>query len=145
MYNWFECKIKYDRVMENGMVKSVTEPYLVDAISFTEAEERIVEEMKPFISGEFNVAGIRRKKFTDTFLSENGDRYYNVRLGLITLDEKIGLEKKTSVNILVQASTIKEAVEMVEMEMKKTMVDYVIMTVSETAIIDIFPFTQKEQ
>lgn len=142
MYNWFECKVKYDKVADNGFVKSVIEPYLVDAISFTEAEERIVEEMKPFVSGEFSVAGIRRKKITEIFLTENGDCYYNVRLGFITLNEKSGSEKRTTTNILVQASTVKEAVKIVEMEMKKTMVDYVIMAVSETAIIDVFPFTK---
>ena len=71
MYNWFECKIKYDKMLDTGMQKSVTEPYLVDALSFTEAEERIVHEMQPFISGDFTVSDIRRKKFVETFFSES--------------------------------------------------------------------------
>lgn len=140
MYNWFECKVRYDKTQETGLVKTVTEPYLIGALSFTEAEERIVKEMEPFISGEFTVSDIRRKKFSETILNENGDRYYNARLAFITLDEKSGSEKKTSVNMLVQASSLKEAMETVENEMKKTMVDYQFLAISETAIMDIFPY-----
>jgi len=67
MYNWFECKIRYDKMLETGMQKTVTEPYLVDALSFTEAEARIIEEIKPFISGEFSVSDIKRVKYTESF------------------------------------------------------------------------------
>ena len=140
MYNWFECKIKYDKMLETGMQKTVTEPYLVDALSFTEAEARIIEEIKPFISGEFSVSDIKRVKYTESFFNEAGDRYYKARLHFITLDEKSGAEKKTAVNMLVQASDLKEAVEIVETEMKKTMIDYAIASVAETAIMDVFPY-----
>lgn len=140
MYNWFECKIKYDKMLENGMQKSVTEPYLLDALSFTEAEKRIVEEMKPFISGDFTVSDIRRRKFAETFLNDTGDRYYKARLFFITLDEKSGSEKKTNVNMLVQASSLREAMEIVEAEMKKTLIDYEFHTISETPIMDLFPY-----
>ena len=141
MYNWFECKIKYDKMMETGLQKSVTEPYLVDALSFTEAEARIIEEIKPFISGEFSVSDIKRVKYSDSFFNETGDRYYKARLYFITLDEKSGAEKKTAVYMLVQASELKEAVEIVETEMKKTMIDYSIASVAETAIMDVFPYS----
>ena len=140
MYNWFECKIKYDKMLETGMQKTVTEPYLVDALSFTEAEARIIEEIKPFISGEFSVSDIKRVKYSDSFFNETGDRYYKARLHFITLDEKSGAEKKTAVNMLVQASELKEAVEIVETEMKKTMIDYAFTSVTETAIMDVFPY-----
>lgn len=140
MYNWFECKVKYDKMLESGIQKSVTEPYLVDALSFTEAEARIIEEMKPFISGEFSVSDIKRVKYAESFFSEKGDRYYKAKLYFITLDEKSGTEKKTAVNMLVQASEVKEAVEIIEAEMKKTMVDYAIASVIETAIMDVFPY-----
>jgi len=123
------------------MQKSVTEPYLVDALSFTEAEARIIEEIKPFISGEFSVSDIKRVKYSETFFNETGDRYYKARLYFITLDEKSGAEKKTAVNMLVQASELKEAVEIVETEMKKTMIDYSIASVAETAIMDVFPYS----
>ena len=140
MYNWFECKVKYDKMQENGIQKTVTEPYLFDALSFTEAEKRVVEEIQPFISGEFTVSDIKRRRFADTFFNETGDRYYKARLFFLTLDEKSGTEKKTNVNMLVQASTLREAFEIVENEMKKTMIDYEFHTISETPIMDVFPY-----
>src|SRR5690554_3188397 len=144
MYTWFECKVKYDKMLETGIQKSVTEPYLVDALSFTEAEARIIEEMKPFIAGEFSVSDIKRVKYAESFFNETGDRYYRAKLYFITLDEKSGAEKKTAVNMLVQASALKEAVEIVEAEMKKTMVDYTIAAVNETAIMDVFRYQVEE-
>lgn len=140
MYNWFECKVKYDKMMETGITRTVTESFLVDALSFTEAEARIVEEVKPFISGEFSVSDIRKKKFSDTFLSATGDRYYNARLSFISLDEKSGAEKETKVNMLVGASELLEALSIVEREMGKTMVDYRFLGVTETSIMDVFPY-----
>lgn len=138
--NLFECKIKYDKLQENGIQKTVTEPYLLDALSFTEAEKRIVEEVQPFISGEFTISDIKRKRFAEVFLNDRGDRYYKARLQYLTLDEKSGTEKKTNVNMLVQASSLREALEIVEKEMDKTMIDYVIHTISETPIMDLFPY-----
>jgi chlorite dismutase len=131
-------------MLESGVQKTVTEPYLVDALSFTEAEARIIEEMKPFISGEFSISDIKRVKFTESFFNETGDRYYKAKLYFITLDEKSGSEKKTAINMLVQASELKEAVEIVEAEMKKTMIDYSFAAVTETAIMDVFPYEKSE-
>ncbi len=140
MYNWFECKVRYDKMLETGMQKTVTEPYLVNALSFTEAEARINEEMKPFISGDFSISDIKRAKYAESFFNETGDKYYKAKLYFITLDEKSGTEKKIAVNMLVQATTLKEAVEILEHEMGKTMNDYDIATVAETAIMDVFPY-----
>lgn len=131
-------------MLENGMQRTVTEPYLVDALSFTEAEARIVEEIKPFISGEFGVSNIRRRKFTESFFNETGDRYYEVKVYFLTLDDKSGSEKKTLVRMLVQASSLTEVVEIVETEMKKTMIDYTFAAVAETAIMDVFPYSEKQ-
>ncbi|HLW09010.1 MAG TPA: DUF4494 domain-containing protein [Fermentimonas sp.] len=141
MYNWFECKLRYDKMLETGIQKTVTEPYLVDALSFTEAEARIIEEIKPYISGEFTISDIKRVKYSDTFFNDAGDRYFKAKLYFITLDEKSGAEKKTAVNMLVQATLLKEAVEIIEAEMKKTMIDYSIASVTETAIMDVFPYS----
>lgn len=144
MYNWFECKIRYDKMLETGIQKTVTEPYLVDALSFTEAEARIIEEIKPFISGEFSVSDIKRVKYAESFFNETGDRYYKAKLYFITLDEKSGAEKKTAVNMLIQASSLNEAVEFVDSEMKKTMIDYALASVAETAIMDVFPYGEQK-
>ena len=95
MHNWFECKIRYEKVAENGMNKKVTEPYLVDALSFTEAESRIIEEITPFISGEFTVSDIKRANYSELFFCEDdeADKWYKCKLYFITLDEKSGAEK----------------------------------------------------
>ncbi|MDR3338698.1 MAG: DUF4494 domain-containing protein [Candidatus Symbiothrix sp.] len=142
--NWFECKISYEKMMENGVQKKVTEPYLVDALSFTEAEARIIEEIKPYISGEFMVADIKRARIAELFTNENGDRYYRIKVFFITLDEKSGAEKKTAAQMLTQASNIKEAIAVLEEGMKGTLADYTIASVSETMIVDIFPFSEKK-
>lgn len=128
-------------MLDTGIQKTVTEPYLVDALSFTEAEARIIEEIKPYISGEFTISDIKRVKYSDTFFNETGDRYFRAKLYFLTLDEKSGSEKKTAVNMLVQATLLKEAVEIIETEMKKTMIDYTIAAVTETALMDVFPYS----
>ena len=112
MHTWFECKIRYEKTMENGMNKKVTEPYLVDALSFTEAEARIIEEMTPFITGEFIVSDIKRANYSELFPSEEeaADRWFKCKLVFITLDEKSGAEKKTSTQVLVQAADLRDAV-----------------------------------
>ena len=140
MHNWFECKINYEKLGEEGIQKKVTEPYLVDALSFTEAEARIIEEMRPYISGEFTVRDIKRARYSETFLNNKGDRYYRVKVNLITLDEKSGTEKKTPIQMLAQASTIHEAIKVIDEGMKGSMADYVIAAVTETALMNVFPF-----
>lgn len=141
MYNWFECKVSYEKTLENGMQKKVTEPYLVDALSFTEAEARIIEELKPYITGEFTIADIKRAKLSELFFNENGDRFYKAKIYFITLDEKSGAEKKTAAQMLAQASDIKEALAVVEKGMADTLADYTIASLVETAIMDVFPYS----
>ena len=141
MHCWFECKIQYNKTMENGMEKKVTDPYLVDALSFTEAEARIIEEITPFISGEYTVADIKRAKFSEVFSSEadSDDRWFKAKLNFITLEEKSGKEKKTATHILVQAADFRKAVKKIDENMKGSMADYVIASVQETALIDVYP------
>lgn len=140
MHNWFQCNVNFEKMLENGMQKKVTEPYLVDALSFTEAEARIIEEIKPFISGEFTVTDIKRARLSELFFNENGDRYYKIKVYFITLDEKSGAEKRTGAKMLVQANTLKEAISVLEEGMKGTMADWTLASVSETQIMDVFPF-----
>ncbi|NDV97063.1 DUF4494 domain-containing protein [Dysgonomonas sp. 521] len=145
MHNWFECKVSYEKVLENGMQKKVTEPYLVDALSFTEAEARIIEEIKPYISGEFTITDIKRAKLSELFFNDNGDRFFKAKVMFITLDEKSGTEKKTAAQMLAQASTLKEALKVVEKGMEGTLADYAIASLSETAIMDVFPYSEDEK
>ena len=135
MHNWFECKVSYEKMLENGMQKKVTEPYLVDALSFTEAEARIIEEIRPF-----TVTDIKRARLSELFFNENGDRFYKIKVYFITLDEKSGAEKKTAAQMLAQATTLKEAIAVLEDGMKGTLADYTIASVTETQLMDVFPF-----
>lgn len=140
MYNWFTAGIRYDKVLENGQEKKVTEYYLVDALSFTEAETRVTEEMSHIINGEFKVESLKREKLTETFFHVSGDKYYKTKVNYITLDERTGREKKQPVYMLVQASTIDEAKDRLIDGMKGTMSDYVVESITETKIIDVFPY-----
>jgi hypothetical protein len=140
MNNWFECKVSYEKMLENGTQKEVTEPYLVDSLSFTEAEARIVEEIRPYITGEFTVAGIKRVRLSELFFNESGDRFYRIKVFFITLDERSGTEKKIPVQMLAQASDLKNAIEVLEEGMKGTMADYTIASVAETQIMDVFMY-----
>jgi hypothetical protein len=136
---WFECKVKYERMMDNGMMKKVNEPYLVDALTFTEAEARIIEELKPRISGDYSVASEKKTKISEVFFNENGDRWYLVKVNMITYDERSDKEKKTMQQMLVQAVDIEDALDKFKEGMKGTMSDMEIAAVSETLIMDVFP------
>ena len=140
MNTLFECKIKYEKVQDNGTTKKVTEPYIVKALTFTEAENNIVEEMLPFISGEFTISDIKRANYSELFFCEEeaADRWFKCKLIFITLDAKSGAEKRTSTQVLVQASDLRDAVKKLDEGMKGTMADYKIGSVSETAIMDVY-------
>ena len=142
MHNWFECKVRYEKMMENGSTRKVTEPYLFDALSFTEAEARIIEEISPFISGEFTVSDIKRANYSELFFSEEeaADRWFKCKVAFITLDEKSGAEKKTSTYMLVQASDLRDAVKKLDKGMEGSMADYQITSVAETPIMDVYPY-----
>ena len=142
MHTWIECKIRYEKTMENGMVKKVNEPYLVDALSFTEAEARIIEEITPFVTGEFTVSDIKRANYSELFPSEEeaADKWFKCKLIFIMLDEKSGAEKKSSTQVLVQAADLRDAVKKLDEGMKGTMADYQIGMVTETPIMDVYPF-----
>ena len=128
--------------MENGQNKKVTEPYLVDALSHTEAEARITEEMKPYISGEFTIAGIVPAKYSELFFAEDtaSDRWFKCKLAFLTLDEKSGSEKRTMTNVLVQAADLRDAVKKLDEGMKGSMADYLILSVAETPIMDVYEY-----
>ena len=147
MNEWFECKVKYKRTMDDGKVKKVNEPYLVDALSFTEAEERIIEERKHYMSGEFQVSDIKRARYAELFETddESADRWFKVKLTFITLDEKTGAEKKTSQNVLVQAADLRDAVKRLDEGMKSSMMDYVISSVAESPLLDVYHYVPKPE
>lgn len=137
---WFETKIRYEKVAEDGKQKKVTEPYVVDALTFTEAEAAIIEEMSSYISGDFQITGIAKASYGEIFFSEVGtdDKWYKTKLEFITFDEKTDQEKRSAVNYLVQAHTLQGAVANIESVMNTTAIDYAIVAVQETKIMDVY-------
>jgi len=140
MLNYFLTTIKFEKTAEEGKVVKVSEQYLVDALSFTEAEAIIIKEMKPFISGEFMVMAIKRERINELFPDVNGDKWYKCKVAFITLDETTAKEKRNEVTILVQADSLKQARENLENGMNGTLADWDSVAISETKIMDVFMY-----
>jgi predicted RNase H-like HicB family nuclease len=133
--------LKYEKVQEDGMQKKVTEQYVVDAVSFSEAEQRIMEEMAQYISGELEVANINPAPFGEVFFADGdvqADKWYKAKLQFVTIDEKTAKEKKSNVTYLVQAASLEDARKNIDEVMQGTMIDYVTVGVNETPIMDVF-------
>lgn len=143
---WFECKIRYDKVMEDGLQKKVTEAYVVDALSFSEAEERIIEEMSSYISGEFDVADIKIASYKEIFFSDDdmADKWFKAKLQFITIDERTEKEKRSTVNYLVQAGSFGGALKNINEVMGGTMIDYVVASMAETTMMDVFEYKKTD-
>ena len=146
MNNWFECKVRTEKMLEGGATKKVTEPYLVDALNFTEAEARIIEEISPFCNGQLEVVDIKRARYCEMFTSEleSADKWYKVKCMFVTLDEKTQVEKRTAQLMLVQASDLRDAVKRFDEGMKGSMIDYEIALVQQTPLLDVFPYEKRE-
>lgn len=138
MANWFECKVRYDKMMENGLVKKVNEPYLIDALSFTEAEARIIKEQTPFISGDFSVSTVKRTKISEIFRDETADRWYLAKCAFITIDEKTGAERRSVSQMLVAGSDFRSAFDLFMESMKGTLGDFELVSLAETPIMDVY-------
>ena len=142
---WFEAKIRYEKMMEDGWLKKVTETYVIDALSFGEAEKRILEEMASYVSGEVEVCALKIAPYKEIFFADNNmdDKWYVAKLAFITIDENTDKEKKTRVCYLVNAGNINAAVKNIEEQMAGTMIDYDTFNVSETQILDVFEYKPK--
>lgn len=137
---WFEVKVSYDKVMEDGNEKKAIETYVVEALSFTEAEAIIIREMQEYISGDFSVMNINPMKFKEVVFDDREPTvyYYKAKLMFITFDEKTEKEKRTPVYYLVQATSFDNCKNTIRQLMGSTMIDYQIASVSETNIMDVF-------
>lgn len=144
MNTWFECKVTFDRTAEDGTIKKVTEPYLVDALSFTEAEARIIKECQPFATGEFTVASVRRCKIAEMVYFEEGDKWYRCRVNYVSVDMEKQVEKRIAQTMMVQASDLQQAVGVLVKSMEGLPSDYEIASVTQTNILDVFKYEAPE-
>ncbi|NHM01164.1 DUF4494 domain-containing protein [Flavobacterium difficile] len=137
---WFECKVKYRKTDDNGVQKIVTEPYLIDALSYTEAEARLTQEMSAYISEEFKISNIKMANYAEIHPFEKADRWFKSKVSLLAYDEESGKEKKSNMYLLIQANDVKEAFDNTVTVMNGTMGEYTIPMISESPIIDVFPY-----
>ena len=145
MNTWFECTAKYSKMGEDGREKKVSETYLLDAVSFTEAETRIYKELVSMVSGEFTVTRISKTKLAEIIPSEAGDRWYKSKVTFITFDEESGKEKRVSQFVLVFSDKVRNAYDQVIEAMKGMMADFEIGGITESPIVDVFPYIPEVQ
>lgn len=138
---YFETAVRYDKMLENGTIKKTTEKFLVDALSFAEAEARTTEERAPYMSGDFDVRAAKKTKIAEIF-NLGAERYYLAKVAFITIDEKTAQEKRSISQILVGASDFKEAYDNFMEGMKNTMADFELVSLAETPIMDVYPARQ---
>lgn len=137
---WCECKVRFRKIDETGLQKVVTEPYLVDALSYTEAEKRMTQEMMTYTSEEFKITNIRVANYAEVHPFENTDRWFRSKVALTAYDEESGKERKSNIYLLVQANDLREAFDNTQIAMKNTMGEYTIPAISESPIMDVFPY-----
>ena len=143
---WFECKIRYEKTMEDGLPKKVSEVYVVDALSFSEAEERIMEEMLPYNLVDIEIVDVKIAPYREVFFADNNlaDQWFKAKLSFITIDERTDKEKRTSMMYLVNAGNISSAINNIGEVMSGTMIDYVTTSISATKIFDVFEYKKKD-
>jgi len=139
-HNWFDCIIKYERTAEEGKIVKVKESYIIDALSFTEAEARMTEYIQPFIDGEFSVSAVKRAKINEMFWNDEGDTWFRAKVNFISLDEEKGIEKKIATTMMVQANDIQEAWNGITEGMKGSQADYEIYSITTTEIQEIIKY-----
>ena len=143
---WFECKIRYEKTMEDGLPKKVNEIYVIDALSFSEAEERIMKEMSSYISGEIELVDVKIAPYREVFFADDNiaDQWFKAKLSFITIDERTNKEKRTSMMYLVNAGNISSAINNIDKVMSGTMIDYVTTSISATKIFDVLEYKKKD-
>lgn len=142
--NWFEIKVKYQKIDEQGKESNVSETYLVDALSFTEAEARIIKEMEPYLGEEFQIVNMKRANYSELYEDETGDRYYKCKTVFVTLDEEKGKERRTANYILVQANDMQHSLSNLQEYLKDTTVDWDLTAITETPIMDVYKYFDQD-
>jgi hypothetical protein len=140
MQTWFECKVKYVKIDDDGRERKVNEVYLVDAVTFTDAETRIIQNVQTMVRGEFVVDNIKKSNIIEIFPHEVGEWWYKAKIGIVTIDEKAGKEKKINNYFLVAADDIKEALQRLEEGLSYVLVPYQTTSIAICNIIDVFPY-----
>jgi hypothetical protein len=145
MQTWYECKVKYKKIDQTGHERNVNDNYLLDAVSFTDAEARIYYYMQQIVRGDFQVVNIKKSAITEIIPSENGEWWYKAKISMITIDEEAGKEKKTNSYVLVMADDIVEALKRLEQGLSYLLIPYVTTAIQLSNIADVFPYNEEEK
>jgi len=145
MKTWFICTVKYQKEDEQGKVQKISESYLVDAMSFTEVETRIYEELESIIRGEFVISHINKSNFADVFYFEDADMWFKCKVTYMVADEKSGKEKKVINYMLVTAQNVKQAYERIEQSLSTMLVPFQIPSISETSFVEVFNYVSEKE
>jgi len=140
MQTWFETKVAYNKIDQDGRERKVTESYIIDAVSYTDAEARIVTELQQVIRGEFKITDIKQSNIIEIFPNESGEYYWKARIAIVTIDERAGKEKKVNNYFLVQADDFKEALQRLEEGLSYILVPYNTTSMALSPIVDVFPY-----
>ncbi|HLN72329.1 MAG TPA: DUF4494 domain-containing protein [Prolixibacteraceae bacterium] len=140
MQTWFEVKVKYVKVDDDGREKKVSEVYLLDAVTFTDAETRIIKQLETMVRGEFIVDNIKKSNIVEIFPNENGEWWYKAKIGIVTIDEEKGKEKKINNYFLVAADDLKQALQRLEEGLSYILVPYQTTSLAICNIVDVFPY-----
>ena len=140
MQTWFECKVKYTKVLESGKEQTVTENFLLDAVSFSDAETRMIRQIQQMVKGDFTVTDIKKSKIAEVFPYENGEWWFKATINLVTIDEEAGKEKKLRTFYLVMADDIKEALTRLDESLSFLVIPYVVSSLAVSTIVDVFPY-----
>lgn len=140
MQTWFECKVKYVKIDDDGRERKVSEVYLVDAVTFTDAETRIIKQLQTMVRGEFVVDNIKKSNIVEIFPHEDGEWWYKAKIGIVTIDENAGKEKKINNYFLVAADDIKQALQRLEEGLSYILVPYQTTSLAVCNIVDVFPY-----
>lgn len=143
MNNWFTVKVKYTKQLDNGALKRVSEPYLLAAMTFTDAEARIYEELGSVIRGEFNVVGIARTEIHDIFMYDDADVWYKCKVKYENVDGDSEKTRKVTQNFLVSAGSVKQAFERIQESLSTLLVDFEIPSITVSPIVEIFPYNEE--
>src|SRR5690554_773839 len=144
MQVWFECKVKYTKVTESGKEQTVTENFLLDAVSFTDAETRITRQMGEIVKGEFSVLDIKKSRIAEVFPYDNGEWWFKATINLVTIDEEAGKEKKLRTQYLIMADDIQEALKRLDESLSFMVIPYVVSSLAVSTIVDVFPYVPSE-
>ena len=145
MQTWFESKVKYMKVSESGSESMVTENFLLDAVSYTDAETRIICQMQQIVrGGEFQIVDIKKSRIAEVFPFENGEWWFKAAINLVTIDEEAGKEKKIKTNYLIMADDIKEALTRLDESLEYLVIPFVVTSLAVSPIVDVFPYNPEE-